>query len=184
MRSLALGFLALLRFSLLQVSPAEAGKKAGRPRSTGAGFGRRPFFELRQIQNRARDSAERRHNQQRQWAQQNRAQLGDQQPDLDLLHFEEQSALQREQLEELTTAVHGESRDVSQEASQRAFPHAVPLEMQREAARNVRAAVTHQMHQSFPIASEEDMQSARIAFALPMPPGPSTLFLDDSDDVV
>ena len=47
MRSLALGFLALLRFSLLQVSPAEAGKKAGRPRSTGAGFGRRPFFELR-----------------------------------------------------------------------------------------------------------------------------------------
>ena len=58
------------------------------------------------------------------------------------VHFQEQAALQLERLEELTTAAHGEARDVAQETSQRTFPHAVPLETQREAARNVRAAVT------------------------------------------
>ena len=59
-----------------------------------------------------------------------------------------------------------------------------------EVARQLRMALTMdtytttlvQMHESFPTASEEDMQSARIAFALPMPPGPSTLFMDSDDE--
>ena len=73
--------------------------------------------------------------------QRNRAQFQNRHHHADPLHLMQQTALQEDLLEHLTTAVHGEARDVPQEASRRVFPAAVPVSVQREASSAVLTAV-------------------------------------------